>query len=40
MTRIVFIIPAKCESIRAPGKNLALFERTLIAALRSCKCAT
>ncbi len=36
MTRIVFVIPAKCESTRAPGKNLRLFERTLLAALRAC----
>ena len=35
MTRIVFIIPAKCESERAPGKNPTLFERTLAAAMKA-----
>ena len=35
MTRIVFVIPAKCESKRAPGKNRLLFKRTLKAAYAS-----
>ena len=37
MTRIVFVIPAKCESERAPGKNLVLIQRTVDAALRACR---
>lgn len=36
MTRIIFIIPAKCESERAPGKNMLLFQRTLSAAIKAC----
>lgn len=35
MTQTIFIIPAKCESERAPGKNRALFKRTLEAAYAS-----